>query len=409
MESAEHVIIGGGLAGGYAAQTIRQRDRESRIILVTDEKNLPYDRVPLSKGYLVGRVRRESVILKKQDFYDQNRIDVILGHKATSLDVKAKRVTLDDGRELSFNWLLLATGGRPRKLPIPGSELQGIYYLRTIEDSDTLQVLMRGNRKAVIIGGGFIGCELAAAFISKGLDTTIVEIGSYLLNTALDPETGRWITDSFAKRGVKMILNAAAAQFVGENGRVVAVETKDGQRVPADFVCVGTGIAPNTELAEKAGLKVEKGIIVDEHLQAGSERVYAAGDVARFYSPLYERHLRVEHYDVAVKHGRIAGANMTGDSQVFNEPPHFFSFMFDLVCNVYGDLNQHDQIIRRGELNLKKGFLQFYMHQGRINAVLSMNRSLEELKAARSLLVSRRSFEDSSVLSDESKSLQSLP
>ncbi len=409
MESVEHVIIGGGLAGGYAVQAIRQRDRESRIILVADEKNLPYDRVPLSKGYLVGKVRRESLILKKQDFYDQNRIEVILGHKVTSLDLKAKCVALDDGREFAFNRLLLATGGRPRKLPIPGSDLQGIYYLRTIEDSDTLQVLMSSHRKVVIIGGGFIGCELAAAFISKGLDTTIVEMGSYLLNMALDPDTGRWITDSFAKRGLKMILNAAAARFVGENGCVVAVETKDGQRVSADFVCVGIGIAPNTELAEKAGLKIEQGIVVDAHLQTGSEGVYAAGDVARFYSPLYGRHLRVEHYDVAVKHGRIAGANMTGDSQVFNEPPHFFSFMFDLVCNVYGDLTQPDRIIRRGELNLEKGFLQFYMQERRINAVLSMNRSLEELKAARSLLVSRRSIEDPSALSDESKPLQSLP
>jgi 3-phenylpropionate/trans-cinnamate dioxygenase ferredoxin reductase component len=408
MEHAEHVIIGGGLAGGYAAQAIRQRDRESRVILVTDEKNLPYDRVPLSKGYLVGRVKRESVFLKKQDFYDQNSIELILGHKATNLDLKAKSVALDDGREFTYNQLLLATGGRPRKLPIPGSDLQGIHYLRTIEDSNDLQALMSGNRKAVIIGGGFIGCELAAAFIGNGLDTTIVEMGPYLLNMALDPETGRWITDYFVKRGMKMILNAAAEKFVGANGQVVAVETKDGLRTPADFVCVGIGIAPNTELAEKAGLKVEKGIVVDEHLQASQEGIYAAGDVARFYSPLYERHLRVEHYDVAVKHGRIAGANMTGDNQAFNEPPHFFSFMFNLVCNVYGDLSQHDGIIRRGELNLDKGFLQFYMQEGRINAVLSMNRSIEELRTARSLLISRRSIEDPSALSDESKPLQSL-
>lgn len=396
------------MSGGYAVQTLRQRNPMSRVMLVTEENNLPYDRVPLSKGFLVGSVKRESVFLKKREFYDQNKIEVAMGRRVTGLDENARTVTLEDGREMTYKQLLLATGGRPRKLPIPGGDLQGIYYLRTLEDSEILRALMPHNQRVAIIGGGFIGCELAAAFLKKGLDVTIVEMMPFLLNVAFDAETARWITGYFAKRGAKLEMNATAAQFVEDSGRVVAVETKDGRRVPADFVCVGIGIAPNTELAEKAGLRVEKGIVVDEHLKTSAEGVYAAGDVARFYSPMYKRHLRVEHYDVAVKHGKIAGANMAGDNQAFNEPPHFFSFMFDLVCKAYGDLSHHDQILHRGELESEKGFLQFYMEAGRINAVLSMNRDPDELKVARSLLASRQIFEDTSGLTDESRSLQSL-
>ena len=410
MDGTRHLIVGGGLAGGSAVEAIRAREHEGRIVLVSDEQHLPYDRVALSKGYLTGKLRQESLFLQEPEFYQQQHVEVLLGHRVQRLNTCSRTAVLDDGRELKFERLLLATGGRPRRLPIPGGDLPGICCLRTIEDSDAIRAAMSSARRAVIVGGGFIGCEIAAACVQKGLDTTIVEFGPSLLNVPLDSETAQWITEYFTEQGVHVLTNEVAARFVEANGRVAGVETKTGKKVLGDFVAVGIGIAPNVELAQEAKLPVDKGILVNEQLETENKGIYAAGDVASFYSPLYGKHLRLEHYDVAVKHGEIAGANMAGAQERCIDLPHFFSTMFKLRIEVWGDATQRDVVVRRGPLELseREGFAQFYLSQGHVQAYLSVIRPSKEAEAAKTLILSRLSIEDISLLSDESVDLTSL-
>lgn len=410
VDRARYIVVGGGLAGGSAVEAIRERDPVGRLMLVTEEKQRPYDRVPLSKTYLTGRLPREGVFLKKPEFYEHKHIELLIGRSVKRLNLRARTVLLDDGQEVGFERLLIASGGRPKKLPIPGGHLPGIHYLRTLEDCEAIKAAMVNSGKAVVIGGGFIGCEVAAAFATKGLETTIIELGPYLLNMAIDEETGRWITKYFEQQGVRVLTGVRAASFVEGGGHMVGVQTEHGELVRGSIAVVGVGINPNEELAQEAGLKVDNGIMVNEHLETEVEGVFAAGDVARFYSPIFGHHLRVEHYDVAVKHGRLAGANMTGAQLSFTELPFFFSYMFALRTLVYGDMSKYDQVIRRGALQLTErgGFMRFYLKDGRVNAFLALNRGIKEMQAVQRLILSRRTFEDTSILADESVDLQGL-
>lgn len=409
MELSTYIVVGGGLAGANATEVIRKHDPQGRIVLVTEEPHLPYDRVPLSKQYLTGQLRRERLFLKKPDFYEQQHIEVLSKRRVIKISIDERTLFLDNGDALGFSRLLLATGGRVRKLSIPGSELKGIYYLRTLDDSETLQTAISRSHRAVVIGGGFIGCEIAAAFHSRGLQTTIIEIGPSLLSMTLDKETAEWVTDYYRGRGVNVHTNVAAAKFLGKEDNVAGVETANGEQIPCDLVGVGVGIQPDVELAREAGLPVDNGILVDEHLESSSAGVFAAGDVARFYSPIYAKHIRVEHYDVAVKHGRIAGANMAGGSEVFVQPPYFFSFMFNLQVQVWGDLTDYDRVVRRGALQLteKGGFAQFYLKNDRLQAYLGVNRLRESLTAQK-LVSSRILIKNPDQLADENTELSTV-
>ena len=410
MDDAKYVIVGGGLAGFNAIPAIRERDPDGRLILVTEEKERPYDRVPLSKRYLQGALSRDGIFLRPPEFYDENRVELSTGRRATDLDVNTKRLSLDDGREVRYEKLLLATGGTPRRLPLPGADLPGIHYLRTLEDSDALKEAMAHARKLVVVGGGFIGCEVAAAGVMKGLDTTVIEVGPYLLNMAFDEPTGRWVTEYLASKGLKTRCGERAAKFLGRDGRVSGVETTGGATVPADLVVVGVGLAPNADLAKAAGIQVDNGIVVNDHLQTSAPDVYAAGDVARFFAPVFDRHLRVEHYDVAVRHGKVAGANMAAGDVAFTDLPYFFSDMFELRIHVHGILGDHDRAILRGERRLtdRGGFIQFYMKGPRIMAYLGVNRKLKEERAAQKLIASRREFLDVGPLEDPTVDLAAL-
>ncbi len=410
MDAAKYVIVGGGLAGFNAIPAIRERDAEGGILLVTEETERPYDRVPLSKRYLQGALSRDGVFLRPLEFFEENRVELATATKATALDLKARTVSLQDGRRIRFERLLLATGGSPRRLPLPGADLEGIHYLRTLEDSDALKEAMTRAKQLAVVGGGFIGCEVAAAGLMKGLEATVVEVGAYLLNLAFDEPTGRWVMDYLSGKGMKIQCGERATKFLGDGGRVRGVETSTGAIIPADLVVVGVGLIPNTDLAAAAGLQVDNGIVVNERLETNTAGVYAAGDVARFYSPLFEKHLRVEHYDVAVRHGKVAGANMAGGSQAFTELPYFFSDMFELRIHVHGILTDHDRILLRGERKLTEqgGFVQFYMKGDRVWAYLGVNRKLKEERAAQKLILSGRHFGDSAPLVDPSVDLATL-
>ena len=406
MQHAPYVIIGGGLAGSAATDAIRRRDKTGRVLLICAEPHLPYDRVPLSKDYLLGKIEREQVFLRPPRFYERNKVE-LLHQPATALDLEKRLVTLADDEQVGFEKLLLATGGRPRRLPIPGADLEGIYYLRNLEDTEAIRRALQGARCAVVIGGGFIGCELAAGFAQLGVATTVVELTPAVLSLVVDPETSEFVASYLRQQGVTILTQTAAAQFIGERGRVRAVATSTGTEIEADLVAVGVGIAPNTELATAAGLTVDNGVVVNEYLEA-AEGVYAAGDMARYYSPTLGHSLRVEHYDVALQHGRLAGANMTGERRAYTELPYFFSFMGEVQINVIGDMSRRQQCVRRGALGLDPGFMQFYFADGLLQAALSVNRNGALLQAARERILQRRPVAQPEAFADETQDLASL-
>lgn len=407
MERIPYVIVGGGLAGVAAADAIRRRDKTGRVMLVCSEAHPPYDRVPLSKDYLLGKIARDQIFLRQPRFYERNKVELLLQHPATALDPVQRLITLGNGRQLGFDKLLLATGGRPRRLPIPGAELDGIYFLRNVEDTDAIRSALPEVRRIVVIGAGFIGCELATAFAHLGVATTVLELTPAPLSLVVDAETSAFVATYLRQQGVTVLTDTGAARFVGEHGRVRAVETTAGQELPADLVAVGVGITPNIELAAAAGLPVDNGVVVNEYLEA-ADGVYAAGDIARYYNAMFGRHMRVEHYDVALQHGRVAGANMTGERQAYTEMPYFFSFMGDIQINVVGDMSRRDQVVRRGALGLDPGFMQFYFADGLLQAALSVNRDSDLLQAARERITQRRPVRDPRAFADETRDLAEL-
>jgi 3-phenylpropionate/trans-cinnamate dioxygenase ferredoxin reductase subunit len=407
MERVPYVIIGGGLAAVAAADAIRRRDKSGRLVIISAEAHPPYDRVPLSKDYLLGTMEREQVFLRQPRFYERNKIELLLHRPVTGIDRAQRLVTLADGSQLGFEKLLLATGGRPRRLPIPGADLEGIYCLRNLEDTDAIRSALQGARQAVVVGAGFIGCELATAFAQRGVATTVVELTPAPLSLVVDAETSTFVADYLRHQGVTVLTNTGATRFVGEGGRVRALVTSSGDALAADLVAVGVGIAPNTELAAAAGLTVDNGVVVNEYLEA-AEGIFAAGDMARYYDTIYGRHLRVEHYDVALQHGRVAGANMSGERRAYTELPYFFSFMGELHINVVGDMSRRQQVVRRGALALDPGFVQFYFADDLLQAALFINRNGDLLQAARQRIAQRQPVANPAAFADEAQDLATL-
>jgi NADPH-dependent 2,4-dienoyl-CoA reductase/sulfur reductase-like enzyme len=404
----DYLIVGGGVAGGHAVFEIRKHDKSGTILVVNEEDQFPYDRPPLSKEYLAGKKKKRELFFRADSYYPRKKAEVLREHRVKSIDVLHRNITLDDGGEIPYKSLLLATGGRVRRLEVPGSELDGIYYLRTLQNCDLIRKAASDSRKVVIVGGGFIGCEVASTLRSKGLKVTLIEMSSHLLSASIDEETSEWIREYHSKKGVDVLTNASVSGFIGKNGRVNWVELKDGKVIPAEFVVVGIGIIPNTELAENAGLKVDKGLVVDEYLRTSVHNIYAAGDIARFYSPIFKRYLRVEHVDVAQRQGTTAGANMTGQKKAFDELPYFFSNQLDLEINAYGDLSQHTTVVRRGQMDAKTGFIQFYFDGPTLNGILCVNADWNGIERAKTLILMRKDFAHPSILSDESKTLKSI-
>jgi 3-phenylpropionate/trans-cinnamate dioxygenase ferredoxin reductase subunit len=407
MKYIDNLIIGGGLAGGYAAISLRQNDLNSSVLIITAEQHLPYDRVPLSKDFLQGKVKRESLFIRKPDFYEKNKIEILTGKKVIDLEIKNNIAVLEDNTEIKFGKLLIATGGYPRKLNIEGSNKDNVFYLRNIEDSEKIRSAAINSKKAVIIGGGFIGCEIASSLKKIGLDVTIIEKANSILTLALDEETAKLIEEYFRKMGINIITGTSIKQFITKENKAIAVETETGKIINGDIFVVGIGIKINNELAEKAGININNGIIVNESLKTNYENVFAVGDVANFYHPLYETNMRVEHYDVAVRHGKIAGSNMAGLKASYTELPYFFSYMYNLNIYSWGMIKGYDYVVKRGELNVEKGFLQFYFKKGQMIAVLGVN-TFKETEYARKIIQNKKTIENPDLLSDKNVDLKNF-
>lgn len=374
MPEETFVIAGASLAGAKAAETLREEGFTGRLLLIGDEIERPYERPPLSKGFLLDKEAREKAHVHEADWYDKHDVELRLGVSVASIDRDAHQVRLSTKEPIGYAKLLLATGASPRRLDVPGSKLQGIHYLRTMADSATLkQALAHGGRRVVVAGAGWIGLEAAAAARSYGNDVTIIEPEPTPLHAAMGPELGGLFGDLHREHGVDLRLDQGVAGFWGA-GQVSAVVTSGGAEVPADVVVVGIGVRPNTRLAEEAGLEVSDGVLVDQSLRTSDPDVYAAGDVANAYNPLLGRRIRVEHWANALNSGPAAARAMLGQDVVYDRVPYFFSDQYDLGMEMSGVASpgEYDQVVYRGNV-AEREFVAFWLSGGRVVAGMNVN------------------------------------
>jgi NADPH-dependent 2,4-dienoyl-CoA reductase/sulfur reductase-like enzyme len=367
-----YVLIGGGLAGAKAAETLRAEGFGGRVVLVGEEAEAPYERPPLSKGYLLGSDEREKARVHEPGWYEAHDVDLRIGVRAVGLDPAARRVDLDAGEPLSYDRLLLATGSSARRLPVPGADLQGVQYLRALPDADGLLAELRqGGRRVVVVGGGWIGLEVSAAARTYGNDVTVVEPQPTPLYAVLGPAMGEVFGRLHREHGVDLRTGTGVQAFVG-SGTVSGVRTDTGEEIPADVVLVGVGAVPNTGLAEDGGLRVDHGIVTDAALRTSAPDVFAAGDVASAFHPLYARHVRVEHWANALNQGPAAARSMLGQDVAYDRVPYFFTDQYDLGMEYSGLGGPGDTVVCRG--NPDDGeFIGFWLDGGRVTAGMNVN------------------------------------
>ena len=363
MSGETHVIVGAGLAGAKAAETLREEGFDGRVVLIGAEPDRPYERPPLSKDYLRREAERDAAYVHPAEYYGERDVELRLETVVDAVDLAARELTLGGGEQLAFTTLLLATGAEPRRLP--GAE--GAYYLRDFRDSDALRdVLDQGGRMAVI-GGGWIGSEVAASARQKGLEVTLIEQASAPLEGVLGRELGEIYAGIHRDHGVE-VLTGAGVEAV-ERGRVTLA---GGRAVECDHVVVGIGVAPRTELAEAAGLDVENGILVDERLRTSAEGVFAAGDVANAQHPLLGTRLRVEHWHNALEQGPAAARSMLGSGEPYDRIPYFFSDQYDVGMEYAGHATEWDEVVFRGDVDGRE-FIAFWLKDGRVLAGMNVN------------------------------------
>jgi 3-phenylpropionate/trans-cinnamate dioxygenase ferredoxin reductase subunit len=365
------VIVGASLAGAKAAETLREEGFDGRVVLVGAEAERPYERPPLSKDYLRGETGRDAVYVHDEGFYAAHDIELRLGRRAVSLDPARREVALDDGDRLRYDRLLLTTGSEPRRLPIPGGDLDGVLYLRTVEDSDALRARLDRGGAVVVVGAGWIGAEVAASARQRGLDVTLLDPRSVPLERVLGPEIGAIYRDVHADHGVQLRLGMGVEAFEGDTA-VERVRTDDGRTLECDFVVVGVGVDPRTALAAQAGLAVDDGILVDAQLRSDAAGVFAAGDVARAQHPFYGEPVRVEHWDNALHQGPAAARSLLGRTDPYDRLPYFFSDQYDVGMEYTGLARAWDRVVFRGDPATRE-FIAFWIADDRVVAGMNVN------------------------------------
>jgi 3-phenylpropionate/trans-cinnamate dioxygenase ferredoxin reductase subunit len=399
-----HVILGASLAGATAAITLREEGADGDVILIGAEPQPPYERPPLSKAYLRGEVSFDKALVRPAAFYAEHGIQTMFGTRATRIDPSARVVELEDHRRVSFDVLLIATGGRNRTVSIPGVDLDGIYSLRTVQDADRIRAEMIAGRRAVVVGMGFIGSEVAASLRQKGLEVVAIDPSKTPLFRVLGEGVGQTIAKLHRDHGVRMIFEDTVAAFEGTR-RVGCVVTKAGLRLECDFAVVGIGIEPAVEALADSGIHVDNGVVVDEYCQTNVSGIYAAGDVANHYHPVFDRRIRVEHWQNAIKQGAAAARNMLGRRIAYDEIYWFWSDQYDANLQYAGFHTQWEQLIVRGRLD-SGSYLACYVNAGRIDAAVGLNRG-KEVRRVMPLIKARRPV-NLEQLRDESVDLRSL-
>jgi len=380
----DFLLVGGGMGSAHCAAELRRRGAEGSILLIGREPEPPYERPPLSKDYLRGESAREDAHVNPAGWYEENGVELLTGTNAMSLDPAARTVKLQGGEEVAFGKALLATGAMVNILRVEGAENEGIHYLRAFGNSDAIRADAEGAERIVLIGGSYIGTEVAASLTAKGVECTIVMMEDVALSRTFGEDAGRWLQALLESKGVTVHGGQELEAFEGD-GRARAVVTKSGLTVECDAVVVGAGVRPDAMLAQRAGLEVDDGIVCDSKLETSTEGIYAAGDCCSYESVVHGRRLRVEHWDVAMQQGMHAARNMLGEDRDYDVVPYFFSDLADWAGLEYvGPAHEWDEEIWRGDRDGGE-FSVWYLKEGRVAGALSVERS-EDLAEARRML-----------------------
>jgi 3-phenylpropionate/trans-cinnamate dioxygenase ferredoxin reductase component len=371
MSEPTFVIVGAGLAGARAAEALRKEGFAGSVVVLGEEAEAPYERPPLTKDYLRGESARADLDAFPATFYSDNAVDLRQGTRVTGLDIASRVVQVEDGTPVPFDRLLLATGSRPRKLRVPGADLPGVHMLRRVGDADALRAALAPGRRLVVIGGGWIGTEVAASARQLGAEVTMLMTGAMPLERQLGPEAAAVYRDLHLEHGVAMASVTGVAAIEG-SGRAEAVLAEDGQRFEGDAVLVAVGAAPRTELASGAGLLVDGGVVVDELLATSAPDVFAAGDIAAAWHPVLGTRIRLEHWAAAQFQGPAAARSMLGRGTPYERLPYFYSDQYDVSMESRGHAATWDRIVVRGDLS-SRSFVMFWLAAGRVVSAMNVN------------------------------------
>ncbi len=403
-----YVIVGASLGGAKGAEALRASGFDGPLILIGAETELPYERPPLSKDYLQGKADRQTIYAHPREWYDEADVDLRLGVPVTHIDRAAHEVSLADGSSIGYAKLLLTTGSSPRRLQLPGADLDGVFYLRTVGDSDRINAAFRAADRVAVIGAGWIGLETTAAARAAGAEVTVLEAAKLPLLGVLGPEAAQVFAALHREHGVDLRLGVEVAEITGANGRADGVRLSDGSQIRADAVIVGVGITPNTQLAEQAGLEINNGIRVDAQLRSSDPDIFAAGDVASAFHPLLGKPIRVEHWANALNQPQAAARAMAGEDVSYDRVPYFYSDQYDLGMEYSGyvEPGSYAGVVFRGDVEGRE-FIAFWLgDDGRVLA--GMNVNVWDVNDAIQALVRARRQVDAAALRDPSVPLESL-
>lgn len=382
--SYSYIIAGAGLAGTSAIEGIREYDKRGSILLLGKEKYLPYERPPLTKSLWFGKKKVEKIFVHTQEFYEQNSVEFILDNEVSSVDVQQKIITDSKGRKHKYGKLLLTTGGVPRRLPIPGGDLEGIYYYRYLDDYFELKRQTQEGKTATIIGGGFIGSEIAAVLNINKLKVTMIFPDAYLLERVFPSYLGNALEESYKTKGVEILSKERPAAITKREDKFV-IKTESGKQIESDILVAGIGIAPETALAKAAGLNTANGIEVNSRLQTSNPDVYAAGDNAIFPCKALNEKIRVEHWDNAINQGKYAGRNMTGANEPYDYLPFFFSDLFEFSYEAVGEINPQLETFADWQEENRTGVI-YFLKESKVRGVMMCN-VWEKVDEARQLIM----------------------
>ncbi len=408
MRSADFVLLGGGLASATAAETLREQGEKGSILVVSRESLPPYNRPPLSKRYLLGKIAANDLHILSTERYRELAVDLLLETSAASIDPKSHVVATDRSGDIRYRKLLVATGGFANRLTVPGADLDGIFCLRTVSDADALKAAAARAKRAVVVGGSFLGMEVAATLAELGLSVTIIDQEQRLLAKLDAPEVSAFISDLYTRRNVDIRLSQTVASFAGEN-RVRGVATDRGSLIDCDLVVLAVGVTPAVGFLDGSGIACGDGILVNQQLQSSDPDIYAAGDVANVYDPVVGRHCRVEHWDSAIKQGRIAARNMLGQRRIYDEVSYFFFEVFDLSFEVLQRSADAEEKIARGDL-ADRSYALFYLRDDIPRGLITMGRPPKETRATEALIRYRVKLKaNKAKLADPAFTLAAIP
>lgn len=381
MDQANMVIVGGGMVAGYAAKEFVEHGLgKGELAILSADDAIPYERPPLSKGFLAGKDSEDVIRINPEGYYREHGIDLRLDCEVTSVDIRRKVLLLKGGDEVGFQKLVIATGARPRTLNIRGSELENLFYLRSLGDSRNIRNATEKAKRALVIGGGFIGMEVAAVLAQKGIEVAMILQDDRVFRRLFSPEMSKFFESYYSARGVRLIKSTSVTEFRGK-GAVNSAVLRDGQSIQCDLAVAGIGVQPVNDFLTNSGLDQDNGIVVNEYLQTSHPDIFAAGDVANYQDVIFAKRRRLEHWDNAVSQGQYCARALMGEKTPFRHVPYFFSDVFDLSYEYWGDSSDADHVVHRGDLS-RSSFSVWWVRGERLVAAFAMNRPDEERDVA---------------------------